>query len=150
MKKRTLILCIAVTCLAFLFLFSACALDNGESSTDGETSTVGETLRQPEEESVEMTEGGVETSGRLYFGKDKSRALLIDDNGILIWLYPVKDGIFDDYDTGDRVSVIHGPVALSLPGQTNVSGISLISDGDESVFTEEELEEIMKVIDGFG
>lgn len=148
MKKRTFIMCWVATCLAFLFVFSGCESDMGETSTVGDTSAVCETT-DIEEESTETIEDGVRTAGRLYFGKDKSRALLIDDYGILIWLYPVKSGMFDSYDTGDTVTVVHGPVMLSLPGQTNVSYVSLISNGDESVFTEEELAEIMKVIDGF-
>jgi hypothetical protein len=40
-------------------------------------------------------------------------------------------------------------VALSLPGQTNISSVSLVSEGDESAFSDEELAEIMKVIEGF-
>ena len=142
MRKRRLITCMAVACLAFLLLFSACDLADDENEATGDTT-------QAEGESYEMSGDEFKMTGRLYFGKDKSQALLVDSNGILIWLYPVKSGMFDSYDTGDTVTVVHGPVMLSLPGQTNVSHVSLISNGDESVFTEEELAEIMKVIDGF-
>ncbi len=141
MKRKTFIMCMAVACLAFLLLFSACAGNGGEIE--------GDTTQDVEEESYEISDNEFKMTGRLYFGKDKSQALLVDSNGILIWLYPVKSGMFDSYDTGDTVTVVHGPVMLSLPGQTNVSHVSLIEDGDESVFTEEELAEIMKVIEGF-
>ena len=148
MKKRTFIMCMAVACLAFLLLFSACDVVGGDITTTGDAESVGDTI-QTEEESYEMSGDEFRMTGRLYFGKDKSQALLIDNNGILIWLYPTQSGMFDSYGTGDTVTVVHGPVALSLPGQTSVSHISLISDGDESLFTEEELAEIMKVIEGF-
>jgi outer membrane protein assembly factor BamB len=140
MKRKTFIMCMAVACLAFLLLLSACAVADGE--IEGDTT-------RPEEESYEMPGDEFKMTGRLYFGKDNSQALLLDSNGVLIWHYPVKSGMFDSYDTGDTVTVVHGPVMLSLPGQTNVSYVSLISNGDESVFTEEELAEIMKVIEGF-
>ena len=133
-------MCMAVASLAFLLLFSACAGNGGE--IEGDTT-------RPEEESYEISGEEINAIGRLYFGKDKSQALLVDDSGMLLWIYPVKEGMLEPYDTGDRVTVTHGPVALSLPGQTNISSISLISDGDKSAFTEEELEEIMKVIEGF-
>ena len=139
MKKRTLMLCMVAACLAFLFMLSACAENaagNTETKAEGESGGV-----------AEQEEG--KTSGRLYFGKDKNGALLMDDNGVLMWIYPTEAGMLDSYDTGDRVTVTHGPVMLSYPGQTNMSGITLISDGDGSVFTEEELEEIATVIDGF-
>ena len=142
MIKKTFIMCMAVACLAFLLLFSACDVVGGDAEATGEATQV-------EEESYEMSDNEFKMTGRLYFGKDKSQALLIDNNGILIWLYPTQSGMFDSCGTGDTVTVVHGPVALSLPGQTNVSHISLIEDGDESVFTEEELAEIMKVIEGF-
>ncbi len=136
MKKRTFIFCMVAACLAFLLMLSACA----ENAADGANTSTGE--------SYEAVEEG-KTSGRLYFGKDKNGALLMDDHGVLMWVYPIESGMLDSYDTGDRVTVTHGPIMLSYPGQTNMSGITLISNGDKSVFTEEELEEIMTVIDGF-
>lgn len=140
MIKKTFIMCMAVACLAFLLLLSACDVADGE--IEGDTT-------RPEEESYEISGDEFKATGRLYFGKDKSQALLVDDNGVLLWIYPVKDGMLEPYDTGDRVTVTHGPVALSLPGQTNISSVSLVSDGDESAFSDEELAEIMKVVEGF-
>ena len=142
MKKRTFIMCMAVACLAFLLLFSACDVDDDENEATGDTT-------RTEEESYEMSGDEFKMTGRLYFGKGKEQALLVDENGVLLWIYPVTDGMLDGYDTGDSVMVVHGPVALSLPGQTNISSVSLVSDGDESAFSEEELAEIMKVIEGF-
>lgn len=142
MIKKTFIMCMAVACLSFLLLLSACDVVGGDAEATGEATQV-------EEESYEMSDNEFKMTGRLYFGKDKSQALLVDDNGVLLWIYPVKDGMLEPYDTGDRVTVTHGPVALSLPGQTNISSVSLVSDGDESAFSEEELAEIMKVVEGF-
>ena len=138
MKKRTSMLCMVAACLAFLFMFSACT----EDAADNTDASV-------EEESYGFAQEEGKTSGRLYFGKNKNQALLLDDNGVPMWVYPIESGMLDSYDTGDRVTVVHGAVMLSYPGQTNMSGITLISDGDKSAFTEEELEEIMKLVDGF-
>jgi hypothetical protein len=121
-------------------LFSACAENGGNTEGEG---------TRPPEETYEMTADEFKATGRLYFGKDKNGALLMDDNGVLVWVYPTDSGMLESYDTGDRVTVVHGPVMLSYPGQTNISSVSLVSDGDESAFSEEELAEIMKVVEGF-
>lgn len=135
MKRMRLKFCIVAACLAFLFLLSACDWGTVEGiGGDGTT---------------EHTPGEFEAEGRLYFGKDKSQALLVDDNGIPGWIYPSADGMLEKFNTGDRVKVMHGGVMLSYPSQTYITSISLITDGDESVFREEELKEIMKVIGGF-
>ena len=75
--------------------------------------------------------------------------MIVDDYGSLAWIYPIEDGMLEPFDTGDRVEVTHGGMMLSYPGQMNVTSVTYVSDGDESVFTEKELEEIGRVIDGF-
>ena len=143
MTKIKLIACIAA-CLAIFSLFSACETNDVEPEVDAMA-----TPNNDDGESYEQADSEFKMTGRLYFGDDKNKALLMDDSGSLIWIYPKTGGMLDPYNTGDRVEVVHGAVMLSLPGQTNISSISLISKGDESVFTEDELAEIMKVVDGF-
>ena len=85
--------------------------------------------------------------GRIYFPEKRDKALLLDNYGGLTWLYAQDKSIFDGIDTGDYVRVNHGGVMLSYPGQTNISRITLLSDGDESDFTDEEMKMIERVLD---
>ncbi len=113
-------------------------------TVDSETSLWG-----PEDitegEIVDNDSGSV-GEGRIYFYNTKTQALLLDKWGGLTWLYAKDPGIFEPFDTGDYVRVSHGGVMLSYPGQTNISRLALIEDGDESSFTEEELERIALVV----
>ena len=85
--------------------------------------------------------------GRIYFPEKRDKALLLDTYGGLTWLYVQDKAMFDGIDTGDFVRVNHGGVMLSYPGQTNISRITLISEGDESSLTDEELKMIERVLD---
>lgn len=137
MKKVVISFRIAALCLAILFIFCSCDL-GGIDDVDG-----------TETNSAEIGAPEFKAEGRLYFGNDKSQALLMDDYGSLTWIYPSEEGMLEPFDTGDRVEVIHGGMMLSYPGQMNVTSVTYVSDGDESVFTDRELEEIERVIDGF-
>ena len=81
---------------------------------------------------------GNQSKGRLYFHKSQNSALLVDTEGSLTWLYAETEGFFSGFDSGDLVLVEHGYVAESYPGQTYVSEIELIENGDISSFTDEE------------
>ena len=83
---------------------------------------------------------GMVSEGRLYFATDsKTSALLVDTRGSLIWLYSFDNKeIFTSFDTGDYVRVGHGMIMETYPGQTYISKIALISDGDINSFTDEE------------
>ena len=92
--------------------------------------------------------GGV-SEGRLYFAKSKDKALILDTNGSIMWLYATDKSLFAPFNTGDKVRVSHGAVMMSYPGQTNISKIALIENGDVNSFTSEELERLDLVSDGF-
>lgn len=85
-------------------------------------------------------DAGMVSEGRLYFQgtKTKTEALLVDTRGSLTWLYCDDKSIFENFDTGDFVRVGHGMIMESYPGQTYISQIALIEDGDISSFTDEE------------
>jgi hypothetical protein len=104
----------------------------------------------------DITEGecdgdsGIVSEGRLYFHgtKTKTEALLVDTKGSLTWLYCDDKSIFEDFDTGDFVRVGHGAIMESYPGQTYISQMALIEDGDISSFTDEEWERLSGVFVG--
>ena len=81
-------------------------------------------------------DSGMVSEGRLYFSGTKSQALLVCENGTLTWLYCEKGGVFDDFVTGDLVRVAHGYVMESWPGQTYISQIALIEEGDIYSFSD--------------
>ena len=93
---------------------------------------------------------GMVSEGRLYFHlNSKTEALLVDSQGSLTWLYCSDKSIFDGFDTGDYVRVGHGMVLESYPGQTYISKIALIEDGDINSFTDEEWSRLSDVfVDG--
>ena len=93
---------------------------------------------------------GMVSDGRLYFHlNSKTEALLVDSQGSLTWLYCSDKSIFDGFDTGDYVRVGHGMVMESYPGQTYISKIALIEDGDINSFTDEEWSRLSDVfVDG--
>ncbi|MBQ8408247.1 MAG: hypothetical protein IJY39_05225 [Clostridia bacterium] len=99
----------------------------------------------PEGEECDRDSGCV-SEGRLYCHGD--RALLIDSQGSLIWLYSDIEGIFEPFDTGDYVRVGHGMVMESYPAQAYISQIALIENGDKSSLTDEEWERLEEVIVG--
>ncbi len=88
---------------------------------------------------------GMFSEGRLYFHVSKSEALLVDSKGGLLWLYSDTEGMFEGFDTGDHVNVEHGYIMESDPGQTYISGIELVTDGDIYSFTDEEWERLSGV-----
>ncbi len=106
--------------------------------------------------SEDITEGegdgdsGMVSEGRLYFQgtKTKTEALLVDTRGSLTWLYCDDKSIFEDFDTGDFVRVGHGAIMESYPGQTYISQMALIKDGDVSSFTDEEWERLSGIFVG--
>lgn len=91
---------------------------------------------------------GMVSEGRLYFHISKTEALLVDSKGSLTWLYSDNKEIFAPFDTGDYVRVGHGMIMESYPGQTYISQIALIEDGDISSFTDEEWERLSGVFVG--
>lgn len=95
-------------------------------------------------------DSGMVSEGRLYFHgtKTKTEALLVDTKGSLTWLYCDDKSIFEDFDTGDFVRVGHGAIMESYPGQTYISQMALIKDGDISSFTDEEWDRLSDVFVG--
>ena len=81
-------------------------------------------------------DSGMVSEGRLYFSGTKSQALLVGENGTLTWLYCEENGVFDDFVTGDLVRVAHGYIMESWPGQTYISQIALIEEGDIYSFSD--------------
>ena len=94
---------------------------------------------------MEDTNSGVFSQGRLYFNGTKEQALLVDDKGSLTWLYSEDAHAFERFDSGDLVRVEHGAVMESYPGQTYVSSVELIADGDLQSFTAAEWERLCAV-----
>ena len=88
------------------------------------------------------SDSGMVSEGRLYFHYTKNEALLVGEGGNLTWLYSEKSGAFDGFDTGDLVRVGHGYVMESYPGQTYISAIALVEDGNVYSFTDEEWESL--------
>lgn len=94
---------------------------------------------------MEDTNSGVFSQGRLYFNGTKEQALLVDDKGNLTWLYSEDAHAFESFDSGDLVSVEHGILMETYPGQTYVSHIELVEDGDVYSFTDDEWERLCAV-----
>lgn len=155
MKNKLCFALCASLALACVCTMSACDIFEGSEELFGggkSRDTVGSesSLWNPEDitegEIVDNDSGSV-GEGRIYFHEDKTKALLLDEFGGLTWLYAKDPSIFEPFDTGDYVRVSHGGVMLSYPGQTNISRLALIKDGNKSDFTEEELERIALVVD---
>lgn len=107
------------------------------------------TAEEITESRVVDNDSGAVSEGRLYFGESRKKALLMSADGVITWLYAKDESIFAPFDTGDLVRVAHGGVMMSYPGQTNISRLALLENGDASSFTEEELARLMSVSDGF-
>ncbi len=121
--------------------------DGDESAfTEEERERIAEVYGGFGEGSVGNNSGNI-SEGRLYFSKNRDKAPLISEKYGPNWLYAADKSMFDGFDNGDYVEVNHGAVMLSYPGQTNISKITLIEDGDESDFTEEELALIERVME---
>ena len=121
--------------------------DGDESSfTEEERERIAEVYGGFGEGSVGNNSGNI-SEGRLYFPENRDKALLISEKYGPNWLYVADKSMFDGFDSGDYVEVNHGAVMLSYPGQTNISKITLIEDGDVSDFTEEELALIERVME---
>ena len=101
------------------------------------------------ENGIVDNDSGAVSEGRLYFAGSKDKALLLSFDGVITWLYAKDASVFAEFGTGDLVRVSHGAVMMSYPGQTNISKIALLEDGDASSFTDEELARLDAVSDGF-
>ena len=133
-----------------LVLSCLCATACGEKAGEADSEQTGdETLVGIPWKPEDITENhaldgdsdeGMVSEGRLYFDSDsKTEALLVDTTGSLLWLYSFDNKeIFTSFDTGDLVRVGHGMIMESYPGQTYISKIALIEDGDIYSFTDEE------------
>lgn len=119
---------------------------NEDSFTDEEKERIAEVYGGFGEGSVGNNSGNI-SEGRLYFSKNREKALLVSEEFGLNWLLVRDTSMFDGFDTGDYVRVNHGAVMMSYPGQTNISKLTLIDDGSVSDFTDEELKMIERVLD---
>ncbi len=117
-----------------------------DSFTEEEKDRIAGVYGELEEGYVGNNSGNV-SEGRLYFSENRDKVLLVSKEYGPNWLYAQNKSLYDGFDTGDYVKVDHGAVMLSYPGQTNISGLTLIEDGDVSDFTEEELKMIEQVMD---
>ena len=147
MMKKTVLktgLCLLLSLV--LLSLSSCGITVKEHD-DAQTGdkAVGEQICSPEEITQNDaldgdSDEGMVSEGRLYFNSDsKTSALLVDTRGSLIWLYSFDNKeIFTSFDTGDFVRVGHGMIMETYPGQTYISRIALIEDGDIYSFTDEE------------
>lgn len=147
--------------VALLILVAVCAFascNTDEENIGGDPNSrdqvVNETGPWSPEEITENAEhdgngdAGMVSEGRLYFHVSKTEALLVDSTGSLLWLYSSDKGIFEGFDSGDYVRVGHGMVMESYPGQTYISRIALVEDGDISSFSDEEWERLSGVFVG--
>lgn len=155
MKNKLCFVLCASLALACVCAMSACdifgrseVLFGGGKSRDtaGSESSLWDPEDITEGEIVDNDSGSV-GEGRIYFHENKTKALLLDKFGGLTWLYAKDPSIFEPFDTGDYVRVSHGGVMLSYPGQTNISRLALVKDGDVSDFTEKEMKLIDQVMD---
>lgn len=168
MKKAFLIVCAALLCLSF----ASC--DGGKTAESvGENQSVVEkeseertlnvgayeevtdkiavgtspwrpediTASKDDEEWTELSGGVME--GRLFFRSYTDKALLVGDS--LTWLYSNDPEAFAPFNSGDYVKVSHGMVYYTYPGQTYISKIALVEDGDLASFTPQEWEWLSEV-----
>ena len=123
--------------LAVICALAACS--TAEENTGGD-------LKSRDQVASDSIDGdfyeGMVSEGRLYFHVSKTEALLVDSAGSLLWLYSSDKSIFEGFDSGDYVKVRHGAVMESYPGQTYISRIDLVEDGDISSFSDEEWERL--------
>ena len=144
--KLVVILCLFLSAVC---VFSACNASEENIGGDQESKdrvNLGTAPWKPEDITENPAldgdmEAGRVSEGRLYFlsSETKTNALLVDSEGSLTWLYSKdNESIFESFDTGDYVRVGHGMIMESYPGQTYISQIALIEDGDVYSFTDEE------------
>lgn len=160
MKNKLHFIACALAAIVCLFIMSSCELMGDEPNIGGDPLSKDKVTTNNGPWTVEeITEGimgadnerdsGMVSEGRLYFHNTKTEALLIDSTGSLLWLYSENKGIFDSFDTGDYVRVGHGFVMESYPGQTYISKIALIEDGDVSSLTDEDCDKLEEVFVDF-
>lgn len=159
--KKALSLILAT--LLALFALVGCVAFEEEPLIGGDTKSKDRETRETQEtgpwKPEDITENpaldgdmdeGMVSEGRLYFqgSKTKTEALLVDSKGSLTWLYSKDKSIFETFDTGDYVRVVHGMIMESYPGQTYITRIALIENGDISSFTDEEWARLSDVFVG--
>ena len=148
--KKALSLILAT--LLALFALVGCVAFEEEPLIGGDTKSKDRETRETQEtgpwKPEDITENpaldgdmdeGMVSEGRLYFmnGGSKTEALLVEEN-TLTWLYCEDKSIFASFDTGDFVRVGHGMIMETYPGQTYITRIALIEDGDINSFTDGE------------
>lgn len=152
MRKKQIITAF-VAVLSAACLLSSCQgglYGDDQKLNDRESVDKGPWTAEEITESLEVdNDSGAVSEGRIYFGESRKKALLLSADGVITWLYAKDESIFAPFDTGDLVRVGHGGVMMSYPGQTNISKIALLEDGNISSFTDEELARLMSVSDGF-
>lgn len=168
MKKAFLIVCVVLWCVLFVGCDSAGVAESiveresvVEKESEEHTVTVGAseevtdkiavgtspwktediTASQNDEEWTELSGGVME--GRLFFRSYTDKALLVGDS--LTWLYSKDSEVFAPFNSGDYVKVSHGMVYYTYPGQTYISKIALVEDGDLASFTPQEWEWLSEV-----
>lgn len=149
---------IAVILLVSVAVCAFASCNTAEENTGGDLKSRDQVVNEtgpwsPEDitENAELDgngDAGMVSEGRLYFHVSKTEALLVDSTGSLLWLYSSDKSIFEGFDSGDYVRVGHGMVMESYPGQTYISRIALMEDGDISSFSDEEWERLSGVFVG--
>ena len=155
MKNKLCFIACCVVATVFICIMSSCELIEEEPNIGGDPLskdnvtaskgpwTVEEITENPELDG--SRDSGCVSEGKLFFYRTKSEALLIDSTGSLLWLYSDVDGIFESFNTGDYVRVGHGYIMESYPGQTHISKIAVIEDGDVSSLTDEDWNKLKDV-----
>lgn len=160
MKSKLYFIACCMAAIVCLCLMSSCNLTGDEPNIGGDPLSKDKVTANTGPWTVEeITEGkagedsekdsGMVSEGKLFFYHTKSEALLIDSTGSLLWLYSDIDGIFESFNTGDYVRVGHGYIMESYPGQTYISKIALIEDGDVSSLTDEDWDKLEGVFPDF-
>jgi hypothetical protein len=154
--KPIVILCLVLSAICLLAACNVAEENVGGDQKSKDRVTLGTGPWKPEDITENPAldgemDAGMVSEGRLYFhfSESKTEALLVDSNGSLTWLYSKNDkSIFEAFDTGDYVRVGHGMIMESYPGQTYISQIALIEEGDVYSFTDEEWERLSGVFVG--
>ena len=80
-----------------------------------------------------------------YLESKNGQPILILDNSPMTMSNRTEKDLFDNYDVGDKILVIHDGIAESYPGKTGVYAVFKLSDGTTGDIPQEVVNQLIEL-----
>lgn len=88
---------------------------------------------------------GISPSTGYYLETEKSHMVILDNSPVVMSNLPGNDDIFEKYQNGDRILILHDGIRESYPGGTGVYFIIKVADGSKDEIPSTVIEQLTEL-----